>query len=284
MPSEDSGERTFSVPPVSSALRPIEIRTAGERIAERLVTAIALGEFVPGQRLPPERELATMLGVSRATVREATQRLAAADYVSIRRGRNGGTYVRTSWGPRSAEMVRRTLLPDWDRLELLMDFRALIERQIARTAAERRTPEDVLAIRKALAAYADAGDDRGASSAADEALHLTIARATQNPYLEELSLQTRRQVSLGFGAEPYSPRVRGRALHQHPQLAEAVIKGNSEEAATLAQEHFSLTESMVRELVMRIRADDDAAGTSTGQGGEEKVSRGNGNHKDSEEQ
>ena len=284
MSREDSGGAIFSVPPVSSALRPIEIRTAGERISERLVTAIALGEFVPGQRLPSERELAAMLGVSRATVREATQRLSAAGYVSIRRGRKGGTYVRTSWGPQSAEMVRRTLLPDWGQLELLMDFRALIERQIARTAAERRTPKDVLAIRKALDAYAGAGEDRGASSAADEALHLTIARATQNPYLEELSLQTRRQVSLGFGAEPYSPQVRGRALHQHPRLAEAVIRGEPEEAADLAQEHFSLTESMVRELVMRIGAGEDAAETSVERGGEGNVFRSEVNHEDSEEQ
>ncbi len=56
-------------------LAPITMPTAGERIAERIVTAIALGEFVPDQRLPTERELAAMLEVSRTTVREALQRL-----------------------------------------------------------------------------------------------------------------------------------------------------------------------------------------------------------------
>ncbi|HET7247701.1 MAG TPA: winged helix-turn-helix domain-containing protein, partial [Streptosporangiaceae bacterium] len=74
-------------------LAPITLQTAGERIAERFVTAIALGEFVPGQRLPPERELAAMLEVSRTTVREALQRLQAAGYVTARRGRGGGTFV-----------------------------------------------------------------------------------------------------------------------------------------------------------------------------------------------
>ena len=64
--------------PFGTLLAPITLRTAGERIAERFVTAIALGEFVPGQRLPPERELAAMLEVSRTTVREALQRLQAA--------------------------------------------------------------------------------------------------------------------------------------------------------------------------------------------------------------
>lgn len=263
-----SYQSLFSIPPVRPALRPIEIKTAGELIAERLVTAIALGEFVPGQRLPSERELAAMLGVSRATVREATQRLAALGYVSIRRGRNGGTYVQKGWGPQSAEMVRRTLLPDWERLEMLLDFRALIERQVARTAAERRKPADVRAIQAALAAYEAAGNDREASGNADRAFHLSIARATQNPYLEELSLQTRGAVSLGFGAEPYSPQVRRRALHQHPRLAEAVIEGRAELAATLAQEHFSLTESMIRDLAARIREDYDATEASRNQSDE----------------
>ena len=58
-------------------LRPVELHTAGQLIAERLVTAIALGEFEPGQRLPAERELAATLEVSRTTVREALQRLHA---------------------------------------------------------------------------------------------------------------------------------------------------------------------------------------------------------------
>ena len=51
--------------PFGALLAPVTLRTAGERIAERLVTAIALGEFVPGQRLPAERDLAAMLEVSR---------------------------------------------------------------------------------------------------------------------------------------------------------------------------------------------------------------------------
>src|ERR1700726_2502277 len=94
-------------------LVPVPMRTAGERIAERLVTAIALGEFGPDQRLPTERELASMLEVSRTTVREALQRLAASGYVKTRRGRGGGTFVQAGLGPESDEMIRRTLLPAW---------------------------------------------------------------------------------------------------------------------------------------------------------------------------
>ena len=118
---------------------PLRLRNASEQIAERLVTAIALGEFVPGQRLPSERELAGLLSMSRASVRDALHLLAGAGYVDIQRGRTGGAYVRTSWGAESAEMIRRTLVPNWQQFEALFDLRSLVEPLIARTAAERRT-------------------------------------------------------------------------------------------------------------------------------------------------
>jgi GntR family transcriptional regulator, transcriptional repressor for pyruvate dehydrogenase complex len=235
-----------------SVLAPVRIRSAGEHIADRLVTAIALGEFVPGQRLPTERDLSAMLGVSRATVREALQRLAALEYVEIRRGRTGGAYVLSGWGPEAAEMISRTLLPGWDGFERLFDFRQLIEPLIARTAAERRTRADVPAIEEALGAYREAGSDREASRAADQAMHVAIAQAAHNPYLSQLSAQIRREISLGFGAEPYTPRIRARAVKDHAALADAVIGGEPSRAASVATKHFRLTERMLRELIARI--------------------------------
>jgi len=237
--------------PVGTLLTPIAQRTAGERIAERIVTAIALGEFVPDQRLPAERELATMLEVSRTTVREALQRLQASGYVTTRRGRGGGTFVRTGHGPDADGMIARTLNPAWADLTDLLDFRRLVEQLIARTAAERRNERDVVLIRGAVSDYARAAD-RNASSLADHALHKAIAKATHNARLVELSAQARRDVSLGFDAEPYTPGIRHRALHQHPLLAEAVVAGDPDSAARIAAEHFSLTEEMLRELHARI--------------------------------
>ena len=88
-----------------------------------------------------------MLEVSRTTVREALQRLQAAGYVTARRGRGGGTFVRTGQGPGSDEMIRRTLVPAWAQLTELLDFRQLVEQLIARTAAVRREENDIHAIR-----------------------------------------------------------------------------------------------------------------------------------------
>jgi GntR family transcriptional regulator, transcriptional repressor for pyruvate dehydrogenase complex len=238
--------------PLRTLLTPIALRTAGERIAERIVTAIALGEFVPEQRLPTERELATMLEVSRTTVREALQRLQVAGYVTTRRGRGGGTFVRTGRGPDADGMIARTLVPAWADLTDLLDFRLLVEQLIARSAAERRDDRDIAVIRGAVAGYARAAD-RDASSLADHALHQAIARATHNARLVELSAKLRRDISLGFDAEPYSPQLRHLALAHHPSLAEAVIAGEPEAAARIAAEHFALTEEMLRGLHARTK-------------------------------
>jgi DNA-binding FadR family transcriptional regulator len=239
--------------PRPAVLEPLTMASAGERIADRLVTAIALGNFVPGQRLPSERDMAAMLEVSRASVREAVQRLAAEGYVEVRRGRSGGAYVATDWLPASAEKVRRTLLPSWRALENLLDCRSCVEEMIATVAARRRTTEDVETINTALTAYRGAGDDRELSRAADEALHGAVARATHSPYLIQLSDHLGQAVGLGFRAEPYTIVLRHTALEQHRQLARAVIAGEPPLAGEVAARHFTLTEDRLRALVDRIR-------------------------------
>ena len=103
-----------------------------------------------------------------------------------------------------------------------------------------------------MAKYSTAAD-RDASRLADQALHQAIASAAHNARLAELSARIRREVSFGFDAEPYTPEVRQRAVHQHPELAEAIIAGDPALAASLAAKHFSLTEEMLSELHARIR-------------------------------
>jgi DNA-binding FadR family transcriptional regulator len=224
--SRDPAERWLTPGPAGAPtiLEPVRMRSAGEHIADRIVTAIALGEFVPGQRLPTERDLASMLNVSRTTVREAVQRLAALGYVDVRRGRNGGAFVLQGWGPDAADMIRRTLLPGWDRFERLFDFRQLIEPLIARTAAERRTDEDSALIRVTLDAYRDAGTDREASRAADEALHAAVAHATQNPYLENRFEKVAYGLYPCFGGPPAKPDAQGPSRLEPEVIAQSEAK------------------------------------------------------------
>ena len=245
--SEPTNDAEFGI-----LLAPVQMRNAGERIAERVVTAIALGEFEPGQRLPAERDLAAMLQVSRSTVRDALQRLQQAGYVTTKRGRGGGTFIRPGGGSAESDaMVKRTLDPVWAELTELLDYRRLIEQLIARTAAQRHDERDAVAIRKAVADYTSAAD-RAQARLADQALHQAVARATHNSRLVDLSARIRREVGFGFDSEPYTPGMRDRALRQHPALAEAVLARDGAKAAAVAVSHLSLTDEMLTELRVRL--------------------------------
>jgi DNA-binding FadR family transcriptional regulator len=242
--------------PAGDPFEPLRLRSAGEQVADRLMTAIALGEFVEGQRLPPERELAAMLRVSRTTVREGVGLLVSAGQAEVRRGRQGGAYVLADRSTGSDDAVRRTLTAGWAQLEQLLDLRSLVEPLIARTAAQRRTPADITRIRAASHAYRDA-PDRAASSAADGRFHVAIAEATGNPYLVTMSDRIRQAVSLGFRAEPYTPAIRERANREHAALAQAVVAGRGTAAADVARAHFSITEEVLRTLFQRTQGRTD---------------------------
>ncbi len=236
----------------NGAFRPLVPETAASRIADRFVTAIALGQFVAEQKLPTVQRLAELLEVSPTTVREALSRLSALGYVVVRRGRSGGAFVTDHWNNDSDASVWRALEPQWEQLVVTLDLRSVIEQQIARTAAERCTHADATRIKAALRGYEKAGSDRESSRLADLDVHQSVAVATHNPQLADLSLRIRRDVSLGFEAEPYNEAVRGRAIQQHPLLAQAVIDRQPDAAARHAAEHFSLTEATLRDLHARI--------------------------------
>ena len=228
--------------------------TAARAVADRLIAAIAVGDYSPGERLPAERELAAMLEVSRVTVRAALADLREAGYVEARRGRSGGSFVRTDWGTRTAGAVRTLLGDGWDLMEELFDMRRLIESLVARTAAERHTPADDEAITAALHRYEHA-EDPVAARAADVDFHRSVAAAAHNPSLAALSRQLLAQVSLGISHEPFTPQLRDRALPHHRALADAVTGGDPETAAHIARDHFRITEDALRGAVERAEGD-----------------------------
>lgn len=230
---------------------PLTTVTVGEQIADRVTTAIALGEFTPGDRLPSERDLATRLEVSRGSVREAISRLTATGLIEVRRGRGGGAFVRTDWAPSTADAVRRTLIARWRDFEDLFDYRTLVESLIARTAAQRAEGDDRTALAAALDAF-DAARSPGDRRRADADLHLAVSRATHNTHLIQLSRRLLSEVSLGFSAEPYTQELYERAHPQHHALITAVLDGEPGEAARIAADHFTITEDALRDLVARV--------------------------------
>jgi GntR family transcriptional regulator, transcriptional repressor for pyruvate dehydrogenase complex len=237
-----------------TTLLPVRRSTAVDEVTDRLVTAVALGSFLPGERLPVERELCSLLGVSRSTVRQALARLRAAGVIEVRRGRSGGAYVNTSWTAASAGAVRRTLQPQLSELELLFDLRARVEEMVARAAAEQRSAEDVQALEAAMAAFASA-EEPTEEHRRDGALHETVLAATGNPLLAELSRDLLSRTTVGVPREPYRKEVFARAVHEHAELISAVVAGDVPRAGAVARAHFAMSAEALREILARGLAD-----------------------------
>ena len=240
--NEPSGDgHALIPPPVGDLLGYLRTQTAPEQIADRILAAIAVGILFPGDRLPPERQLTASLGVSRTTLRQALSRLSALGVLEARRGRLGGTFV-TGLHPKADELgaINRALGPIREQLEAMLDYRNLVQQAIAKTAARRRTDDDLARMRSALADYR-ASTSSAQSRDADRALHQAIAYATKNAYLVQLNGELASAANLGFTAHPYSNKLHERALKQHSALLEAIERSDAAEAERLAAEHFEAT-------------------------------------------
>jgi GntR family transcriptional repressor for pyruvate dehydrogenase complex len=229
---------------------PVQLASATSEVTDRLLAAIAIGEFLPGERLPAERTLARVLGVARSTVHDALHRLRDAGVVEIHLGRSGGAVVRSDWTPESAGAVARTLSVQRPQLGELFDLRRLVEGMIARAAAERRTPDDVRQLENGLLAYRRARSSQEAH-AADQAIHRAVASATQNTHVLAMREGILATITLGIGIEPYSASHYDQALNEHTELVEAIIAGDVDEAGGIAERHFEITRDLVQRVLDR---------------------------------
>lgn len=241
--------RNLEASRAAKSFAPLRTQTTVEQIVDQLLTAIALGEFQVGDRMPTERELAAQLTVSRTTVREATAQLSALGIIEVRRGRGGGAFVREAWTNETAAAARRTLTADWPQLRSLLDLRSLVEGLVAATAAERVSAADRRRIVEALAAHAAATRPQE-TRASDRELHLAIAHAADNPYLLQLRDDLAAAIGLRFGSDPYvdDPVITRRAVRQHRELVDAIFSRDAQRSSAVARRHFLISVNAIESL------------------------------------
>jgi GntR family transcriptional repressor for pyruvate dehydrogenase complex len=232
-----------------AVLRPVRGHHAFEACVEQLATAIRLGVYPLGSTLPPERELASMLHVSRATLREAMAALREAGLVQTTRGRGGGTVVtlkpRTP-SARAAARVSPERRRDWlDALE----FRRVVEPGAAYLAA-RTTPTGVRRERLERAlADVDSASKPAAHRQADSRFHLTVASLADSPRVIEAVTSVQGTLHEMLLAIPVLSTNIAHSDRQHAALVRAILAGNAERARQVMEEHCDDTAALLRGLV-----------------------------------
>jgi DNA-binding FadR family transcriptional regulator len=226
-----------------------------DEIADRLITAIAIGEYLPGARLPVERELATSLGAGRMTVRAALARLVERGLLETRRGRGGGSYVLDQWPESSTDVVGRTLRARLDELRDRCDAICRLQGTVCRAAAESRSQHDVSVLQTRFEAYRTAKSGLDAQQA-DSQFHLAIMDAAHNDVLTQVLLDLKATVSIGapahlWGEPSTMRRMELRALREHEQLVAAIADGRGDDADELARHHGEIDFELITTAMRR---------------------------------
>lgn len=241
-----------------TVFKPIRPKKLSEEIVDQIKELISRGDLGPGQRIPSERELATLLGVSRPSVREAIMVLEAMGFLESRQG--GGTYVRSladvTMADPLANMVERR---DPRMLHALTEVRIGLETWSAYLAAKRAEEPELSRLRELYTIMEEQAGNGGWDPEIDFQFHLTITAASHNTLQVHILntiqnlFQTTIMVALGefYSKEGYIEVL----LNHHREILEAIEARDPERARTAMINHLSLVEEKLALFLQKERPD-----------------------------
>lgn len=224
---------------MASIFKPIKQKKLSEEIVEQIKARIIEGQLRPGEKIPAERDLSTMLGVSRPSVREAIMALEAMGFLEVRRG--GGTYVRSitegSLSPLSKMVEENPKL-----LEELVEVRIGIEGWSAYLAASRATEEELAGIKHCVDAMQEQAESGGWQFSVDSRFHYAIASAAHNTMqihmldtIQQLFLASIEVALTKLYSEPEYISV---LVQQHKNIYNGIASRDGEAARQAMSEHL----------------------------------------------
>jgi len=230
-----------------------------EDIIARLLTMIKDGQLQPGTKLPPERELAEAMQVSRPSLREALRALSIMNIIEIRQG--DGTYI-TSLEP---ELLVEHLdfvfsLSDSTIIELF-EARKIVEVGLAAMAAQRITDEEIAKLEESLANSIENVNDHALFLKADVELHEIIIGAARNPFLKRFMASI---YNLGHASRSRTVEIPGvveQVVEDHRAIVNALKISNPEKAQQAMLQHLNNVEA--RLLTLAEQEEEAKAQTST---------------------
>jgi GntR family transcriptional regulator, transcriptional repressor for pyruvate dehydrogenase complex len=217
---------------------PIRADRLSDQVAAQLQALVIDSAIKPGEKLPSERELCDLLGVSRTVVREAVRSLAVKGLLEVRRG--GGTIVRAPDTALVSELMTLTLRASSSDLALahVQEVRRLIEIEIASLAAERRDEADLARMEAQLHTMAATEDAPRQWVAADVAFHAALATASHNPLYPVLLGSIANMLMEVWLTGVSLPDTPQRGYRQHLAIFERVKAGDRLGARKAMQDHL----------------------------------------------
>lgn len=232
---------------------PLKPKKISTRIAEQIRTSILAGDFSPGDKLPPERELADMFGVSRTSVREALNILAESGLVMSYQG--GGTVVKSLVETRSGNSLTNLIRKEQRRALDVIEVRKGMESWTAFYAAQRARPDDLHKLDEIIGGMKRNLEELKVSEDLDANFHLVIARATHNIIWQHLmqsifDAMKEFQQSV-WRATDLTPEDHHRLYTDHCRIIEAIRTKDAEGARAVMTEHLAFAEQHSNAYITR---------------------------------
>jgi GntR family transcriptional repressor for pyruvate dehydrogenase complex len=221
----------------SAGLQPVKKTVLYELVADRLREFIDVRNLSAGDRLPSEREIATRLGVSRTSVRQALTSLSAVGLIQMRHGE--GAYLIRSLDDVIPSFASE-LLSQYAQLPAIMEVREALETQNCRLAARRHSSADIKAMEKALQEMRRAIDKGRDPATGDARFHWAIAQAAHNDLLRDLMDQLGEAIDATRRASLSRPGRPPQSLEAHQRILEAIISRDPDLAAQRMREHLAV--------------------------------------------
>lgn len=234
----------------TEVFEPIDHESVADAVVAKIETMIVDGVLKDGARLPPEREMAEALGVSRPKLREALQVLEERHLVTVRHG--DGTYIAELTGRAMSPAMLALYARHGEAFYDYLEYRREQEAFAARLAALRATPADkerLAAIREELLAAWAAGD-RSAEQEADFRLHSAVVDASHNTTLIHMMASvfdlTRQGIFYNRDLLRSIDGTGRKLLEQHVEIIEAIEAGDAPRADRAARDHLDFVEQSIR--------------------------------------
>jgi GntR family transcriptional regulator, transcriptional repressor for pyruvate dehydrogenase complex len=218
--------------PDMAPLRPVTRPRLYEQVAQQILEWVRENDLHVGDRLPPERELATRLGVSRATVSQALVAMEVVGVVAVRHG-DGAVLVESSGTSKVVDALRRHAqqLPD------IIEAREALESKLAALAAVRRTDDDLARIDAALEVMAEDIAAGGRGVEGDELFHAAVTTAGHSALLQRLMGEISelvKETRIESLSQPERPRE---SLEGHRRIAAAIRERDAAAATEAMRDH-----------------------------------------------
>jgi len=224
--------------------KPISPKKISSQIAEQIRSSILAGEFSPGDKLPPERELAEMFGVSRPSVREALNILTSSGLVMSYQG--GGTVVKSLVEISAGNPLSDLIKGEQERALDVIEVRKCMEAWTSYYAAQRALPEDLRKLEKLVGEMERNLDGMKPSQDLDANFHIVIAQATHNIvwlHLMQSIFDAMKEFQRGVWRAVYLTEDDHRQLFQHHlAVYEAIRDRDAERARDAMLAHLTFAE------------------------------------------